>query len=236
MWQTKRKLFVFVLSLVFVLFHSQQAFAQEDTSDLEYWNEIAQELTVPTPNLLTPLPDLKVNLQPELLNVTTTSSDLEQSSLDLMDAWEMFDLCEQKVNSLELRCQTLSSYSKSLEDVIQPLTIEVSSLKNDLKNTRNALQSNKGDTHNALALAGEFYEQVKALEERVAYAERKSRNNYIYGNVVTPIPGLLLMTYGLIEMGKGNTDNGWAFVTAGGVALLGMELIYQGGKWVFKIF
>lgn len=236
MWQKKRKLPIFVVSFVFVLLFSQPVFAQEDMSDLEYWNEIAQELTVPMPNLLNPFPEQNQNLQPELQSVNNTSSDSEVSVLDSMTAWELFDRCEEIVTSLELRLQNLSLYSENLENDLSALNSEVLSLKSDLKNTKEALLSNKDDTSNAIAIAGEFYQQVKSLEERVAFAEKRSKNNYIYGNIVTPIPGLMLMTYGLIEMGKGNTDFGWKFVTAGAVTLLGMELIYQGGKWIFKIF
>lgn len=228
----KKLLFV----LLFALLCSVGAFAQDDSSDLEYWNQVAQELTIPIPTLITPSFDLPQNSMQEQQNVTTTSTDSETLNLESMSVWELFDKCDEKVTSLQLRVQTLSQYSQSLEEDLSRLMTDVTTLKADLTRTRNALLSNREDTDSALALAGEFYEKAKALEERVAYAERKNKNSTIYANVVTPIPGLIFMVQGFIEMGKGNTDYGWRLFEIGAITLVGMEVVYQGGHWLFKIW
>ncbi len=233
MCRNQRKLLLaFALLFVFAL----PLFAQDDTDDLEYWNQVAQELTLPTPNLLNPFPELNLNLNLELKNAPTMSEDSTTSEPTSMTAWELFDRCEEIVTSLESRLQNLSLYSKNLETDLSLSVTEIKNLRNDLANTRQALISNKEDTGVANALAGEFYAKAKALEERVAYAERRNRNATIYSEVVTPIPGLILMTAGFIEMGNGNTDLGWNLVKAGAITLVGMEVIYNGGRWIFKVW
>ncbi len=76
----------------------------------------------------------------------------------------------------------------------------------------------------------------KQLREELDYYKAKDKNSYIYGNIITPIPGLILMTYGFVEMGKGNTDYGWTWFTAGAITLAGLEVVYQGGHWVLRIW
>lgn len=76
----------------------------------------------------------------------------------------------------------------------------------------------------------------KKQREEIDFLKRKDKNAYIYGNVLTPLPGLMLMTYGFIEMGKGNTDYGWKWFEAGAITLVGMEVVYQGGHWIFRIW
>lgn len=73
-------------------------------------------------------------------------------------------------------------------------------------------------------------------KEEIDYLKNKDKNSYIYGNIITPLPGLMLMTYGFIEMGKGNTDSGWRWFEAGAITLVGMEIVFQGGKWIFRIW
>lgn len=83
---------------------------------------------------------------------------------------------------------------------------------------------------------GKLLDDIEKLRERVACAEKRLKNATIYSEVVTPIPGLLLMTAGFIEMGVGNTDMGWNLFKAGAITLVSMEVIYNGGKWIFKIW
>lgn len=73
-------------------------------------------------------------------------------------------------------------------------------------------------------------------KELIDYMNKQNQNAMIYSEIITPLPGLMLMTYGFIEMGCGNTDFGWNFVKAGAITLVGMELIYNGSHWVFKIW
>lgn len=74
------------------------------------------------------------------------------------------------------------------------------------------------------------------MQEELDYYKQKDKAAYIYGNIVTPLPGLMLMTYGFIEMGNGNTDKGWDFFKIGAFTLVGMELVYQGGHWLFRVW
>ena len=92
MCQNQRKLLLaFALLFVFAL----PLFAQDDTDDSEYWNQVAQELTLPTPNLLSAFPELNLNLNLELKNAPTMNEDSTTSDQKSMTAWELFDKCEE---------------------------------------------------------------------------------------------------------------------------------------------
>lgn len=110
-----------------------------------------------------------------------------------------------------------------------------------------ALASNKEDTENALKQIAIIKEQndiilkeneslkleIKSWEELQAKDNIKLKNNYILGNILVPLMPLTLTTIGLINMGNGNTDRGWILVQSGLYSLIGFELTFQGGHWIF---
>lgn len=105
-----------------------------------------------------------------------------------------------------------------------------------MANTKKALISNKDDTASAIALAGAFYENVKKMEQKLAMFEKQLRGSRIFANIIVPIPGLMLITRGFIDLGFEKYDSSKAYITSGLITLVGMELVYQGGHWFFKVW
>lgn len=136
------------------------------------------------------------------------------------------------------------------ESMYKNLESEYSSMKNVLNDSRQkcqdlraALASNKDDTKYIYELWAQAREDIEKLKERVAFAERKAKNAYIYGSVVTAIPGILVFTKGVVDMvtwySEGHTTkeggaNALTWIYAGLVTEVGMQLVYQGGHWVFN--
>ena len=106
----------------------------------------------------------------------------------------------------------------------------------DIKELIEVITSTQNETANLQNQLDLCYSLEKKLQEECDYYKKRSKNSYIYGNIVTPLPGLLIMTYGFIEMGKGNTDAGWNWFKAGAITAASMEVVYQGGKWILKIW
>lgn len=78
-------------------------------------------------------------------------------------------------------------------------------------------------------------------KELIDYMDKQNRNAYIYGNVVTTIPGLLVMSKGFADLAMSGADPvkvdmAWKWIAAGAITELGMHIVYQGGHWIFKIW
>lgn len=78
--------------------------------------------------------------------------------------------------------------------------------------------------------------QTESLTEYYAKLEKRSKNTNTFINIAIPVMGAIPVTMGLIEMGNGNTDRGWNYVLTGIAITVSAEIVYQGGKWVFRIF
>ena len=70
--------------------------------------------------------------------------------------------------------------------------------------------------------------------ELIDFYKIQNRNSYIYGNVVTTLPGLIIIGAGAIELYSGDSTKGLNLIKAGGITLVSMEIVYQGGHWFFK--
>ena len=106
---------------------------------------------------------------------------------------------------------------------------------------KEALISNKDDTSFMIRELGKLLDEIVALKEKTAYLEKRMKNAYIYGNVVTTIPGLLVMAKGFADLAMSNADPvkvdaAWKWIVAGAITELGMHVVYQSGHWIFKIW
>lgn len=78
--------------------------------------------------------------------------------------------------------------------------------------------------------------QTDSLTEYYAGLEKRAKNTNTFINIAIPVIGAIPVTMGLIEMGNGNTDRGWNYVLTGLAITVSVELVYHGGKWVFRVF
>ena len=231
-----RKLKKSLLTLLVVFLVSVPVFAQEDLFDWESFNQTETNSMKNVENLQLDLDLLKPNWMNESetsndLNLTSTKQDVSQmTSLEILDNFESW--IAEKEAELAMR-----------KSIYQNLENEYNSMKNILDDSKKrcqdlkaALASNKDDTRYITELWTDALGKIESLEELLAAAEKRERNSLIYENIVTPLPGLAIMTWGFVEMGCGNTDKGWRIFTTGVVTLVGMEVCYQGGKWLFKIW
>lgn len=160
----------------------------------------------------------------------------ELNSNDVVDAWALWDQLEQ--NSIELQNQVrdLMMANTGMEDQLSSLSIEIANLKLNLENYKQALISNKEDTSSLLILLGESKQDLQIIKEKIALVEAREKRNTILMNIMIPTLSSIPIIIGGIEMANDNTDRGWNYIKVGAFTLLGAELVYQGGKWVFHLW
>ncbi len=109
------------------------------------------------------------------------------------------------------------------------------------------MDSNKEDTHNALIELGFAQEkidaitiqkdilsqQIMSMKELQAENEKRLKNCYTIGNITVPLVPIGLIITGACVYNS-NNQLGKDLISAGGISLIGFELVYQGGHFVFR--
>jgi len=187
MWNLRKRLFALLLVLLFV---SQLALAQATSST----SSTTQEVQIDLSNFLGQdmfLPQSSTkNLNEESKNSMTSqqqsteSQTASQTAATLLNNQDLLlDSLEEQWKSLELQVQTLEIRSDKLEkdNVILKSGLEnskktISSLKENLKNYRAALISNKDDTSYIVGLFAEAQAEIESIKTYVAKLENDKRH------------------------------------------------------------
>ena len=230
-----------VLSFCLQSLYSQAATSQEETDDLQIFQQWATDLSQPSLNSKIGQPSLNPSSLNESQNSIESNQNSTEQTLDSMSVEELFTKCEETLTQQEAIIKRLTLTSENLEKDLINLTIEYNNLKNSLAQMKEALISNKDDTSFMIRELGKLLDEIVALKEKTAYLEKRMKNAYIYGNVVTTIPGLLVMSKGFADLAMSGADPvkvdmAWKWIAAGAITELGMHVVYQGGHWIFKIW
>ena len=230
-----------VLSFCLQSLYSQTATSQEETDDLQIFQQWATDLSQPSLNSKIGQPSLNPSSLNESQNSIESNQNSTEQTLDSMSVEELFTKCEETLKQQEAIIKRLTLTSENLEKDLANLTIEYNNLKNSLAQMKEALISNKDDTSFMIRELGKLLDEIVALKEKSAYLEKRMKNAYIYGNVVTTIPGLLVMAKGFADLAMSNADPvkvdaAWKWIAAGAITELGMHVVYQSGHWIFKIW
>jgi len=229
-----KKLLLPLLLLCSISLHAQEASYLDVTED--WLPSQKTELQIDSNNNSNESTNWNLSFQNELGKLNISNNSLDQSTVESMDALELLDNLDKQLMTLQLQVETLTSSSKNLET-------ELLSTKEQLKNSitkcsqlKTALISNRDDTGTIAKELGEIVERVRGLEEKIEYYKKRLKRATIVENITIPLPGLSLMTVGIIEIANGNNSRGIKYIEAGAITLGVMEVVYQGGKWVFKLW
>ncbi len=80
------------------------------------------------------------------------------------------------------------------------------------------------------------YAELDLYDKRMASIEKQVKNSYVFTTVATNTLCLIPVGIGFVELANGNTDRGWVYIKTGLAITIGVNLVYQGGHWVFKIW
>ena len=136
----------------------------------------------------------------------------------------------QTISLLKLDNNDLNEHVTELEINKNKMTQEISSLKNVNKELHTALNSNKEDTHEVISILGDMTEEISKINK-----QKELTNKFI--QIAIPTTTLPLIASGAyLYFATDEKDLGKLMMMCGGGLLIGGELVWNGGKFIFKIW
>ncbi len=136
----------------------------------------------------------------------------------------------QTISLLKLDNNDLNEHVTELEINKNKMTREISSLKNVNKELHTALNSNKEDTHEVISILGDMTEEISKINK-----QKELTNKFI--QIAIPTTTLPLIVSGVyLYFTTDEKDLGKLMMICGSGLLIGGELVWNGGKFIFKIW
>lgn len=225
-----------ILLLLFLLFPSFSADGYQDVTNdfLNTTNQMQQ-----SKNSTQTSPNSKDNLNSESKMQNNLSSNLMQSELESMNAWELLENLEKSIASLQSKATTLQLLSENLNFELNNMKIELLNSKNTCKNLKIALTSNKDDTSEIIKVAGELQSQIEELNDRILLSEKKLNNSHKISNISFPIVfasgmatgvGCFMIYKAAIDNDNELLKNGLTITSIGLASFIGTEIVFNFGK------
>ena len=136
----------------------------------------------------------------------------------------------QTISLLKLDNNDLNKHVTELEINKNKMTQEISSLKNVNKELHTALNSNKEDTHEMINILGDMYEDIARMNK-----QKELTNKFVQIMIpTTTVPLIISGVY--LYFGTDEKDLGKVLSICSGVLLIGGEVVWNGGKFILKIW
>ena len=124
----------------------------------------------------------------------------------------------------------ISKHADELEKNNKDMANEISSLRNINNELYVALTSNKEDTHEVITLLGNMTEEISKIKKQKELADKFIR-------LIIPTTTIPLIASGAyLYFGTDEKTLGKTLLYCGGGLLIGGELIWNGGKFILKIW
>lgn len=136
----------------------------------------------------------------------------------------------QIISSLKLDNLDMSGYIEELENSNNKMNTEISSLKNINDELHVALTSNKEDTHEVISILGDMTEEISKINK-----QKQLINKFIQITIpTTTLPLIVSGTY--LYFATDEKNLGKLMMMCGGGLLISGELIWNGGKFILRIW
>ena len=136
----------------------------------------------------------------------------------------------QTISSLKLDNLDLTEHIDELEKSNIKMNNKISSLKEINDELHIALTSNKEDTHEVISILGNMNEEISKINE-----QKKLANKFI--RIAIPTTTVPLIASGAyLYFATDEKDLGKSMMICGGGLLIGCELVWNGGKFILKIW
>lgn len=136
----------------------------------------------------------------------------------------------QIISSLKLDNLDMSGHIEELENSNNKMNDEISSLKNINEELHVALNSNKEDTHEVISILGDMTEEITKMNK-----QKEFTNKFV--QIAIPTTTLPLIVSGAyLYFATDEKDLGKTLSICGGALLIGGEIIWNGGKFILKIW
>lgn len=134
------------------------------------------------------------------------------------------------ISLLKLDNLDISEHADELEKSNKNMANEISSLKNINNELHVALTSNKEDTHEVINILGDMNEEISKISKQKELADKFIR-------LVIPTTTIPLIASGTyLYFTTDEKTLGKTLMYCGGGLLIGGELIWNGGKFILKIW
>lgn len=182
----------FLLKLVLLLCCVLPAIAQDDSQELIELQKIALELSNKSNSLEEKSQSSTSNLKIELPSVINYQNKFQALNLESMEPLELLDQLEMNYRLVQERLEMALKSSKSLEEELKLMKVDLMSSKQTLQNLKTALLSNKEDTSVAISEIGRLQEKLDGYNEILDLANSRIERS----------------TFGALILATGNTVGG----------------------------
>ena len=163
------------------------------------------------------------------------------SKLDEQD--KLLDDLEVEMNNIKLLVTSLQSdnanlvtYSESLEKRIETCNQKIYDMQETIISMKKALISNKEDTHEVISILGEMQEELNNYKTYINELEKKAKCTDTFVQILIPTLSVPMIVNGIYLYANGNENYGKLCIGSGVVMLVGAELVWNGGKFILKIW
>ena len=167
--------------------------------------------------------------------INVYADDLINQKLDeqdkLIDEIELQVLDMTKlISSLKLDKANMENHIIQLENGNQKMNNEIKFLKENNDELHTALNSNKEDTHEVINVLGAMTEEIAKINK-----QKELTNKFVQITIpCTTIP--LIISGAYLYFITDEKDCGKIMMICGGSIFIGAELIWNGGKFILKIW
>lgn len=163
------------------------------------------------------------------------------SKLDEQD--KLLDDLELEMNNIKLLVTSLQSdntnlitYSESLEKRIESCNQKIYDMQETIVSMKKALTSNKEDTHEVISILGEMQEELNKYKIYINEVEKKAKRTDTFVQILIPTLSVPMIANGIYLYANGNESYGKLCIGSGVIMLVGAELVWNGGKFILKIW
>ena len=140
------------------------------------------------------------------------------------------------VESLKLDNTNLTTYSESLEKRIATCYQKIDEMQETIDSMRKALISNKEDTHEVISILGDMQEELDRYKIYLNEIEKKAKRANLFVQILIPTLSVPMIANGIYLYANGDENYGKVCMYGGAIMFVGAELVWNGGKFVLKIW
>lgn len=161
----------------------------------------------------------------------------------LDEQWDLLNDLELEINNIKILVSSLQNdnlnltlYSESLEKRIEICNTKITEMQETIDSMRKALISNKEDTHEVINILGDMQEELDNYKKYINEIEKKAKRTDLFVQILIPTLSVPMIANGIYLYANGNENYGKVCMYSGIIVLVGAELIWNGGKFVLKIW
>ena len=176
-----------------------------------------------------------------IFSTLTFSNEYIDGKLNEQD--KLLDSLESQMNDLKMTVsllkydnETITLHANSMQKQLDSCNETISKMETVIADTKKALMSNKEDTSEILLILGDMQTEINNYKIYISELERKNKFANTFAQIAIPALSLPMVINGVYLMATGNETYGKVCLVGGIVMFAGAELIWNGGKFLFRFW